>query len=339
MLAIALVLVTGCRISQHHPSTSVAASTAAASTACRPPFAIGYRIIPYTGNRSMAIWYPGTSPQSTFFYSASFSSTLAVDGRPDTGCGAFPLVLFSHGLDGCGTQSLFFTETLAREGYVVAAPDYADATLCRVSGPAGGLTTTTEPSIFDPGAWTSSSYVDRKNDLELALTNMLTGSLHSIIDPQAIGLAGHSLGGYTALGVAGGWGSWQDRRIKAVLLFSPYSLPFSIQHTLGNVRVPVMYQGADFDVGITPFLEGPSGAYQQSNAPKYFVKLHGGNHFTWTNLICSKQETVSSCIADNINAELINSYSFAFLNTYLKHQSSQLLTARGTGLAAYLYQQ
>jgi len=99
-----------------------------------------------------------------------------------------------------------------------------------------------------------------------------------------------------------------------------------------------MYQGADFDVGITPFLEGPSGAYQQSNAPKYFVKLRGGNHFTWTNFVCSKQETVSSCIADNRNAQLINSYSFAFLNTYLTHQSSQLLTAGGAELAAYLYQ-
>jgi hypothetical protein len=100
-----------------------------------------------------------------------------------------------------------------------------------------------------------------------------------------------------------------------------------------------MYQGADFDVGITPFLEGPSGAYQESNAPKYFVKLRGGNHFTWTNFICSKQETVSSCIAGNTNAQLINSYSFAFLNTYLKHQRSQLLTSEGAGLAAYLYQQ
>jgi len=208
LLAIVLVLVTGCRISQRHSSTSVTASTAGGSTACRPPFAIGYRIVPYTGNRSMAVWYPSTSPQSTYFYSANFSSTLALDGRTNIGCGAFPLVIFSHGLDGCGTQSLFFTETLAREGYVVAAPDYADATLCHVSGSAGGWTTTAEPGIFDPGAWTPSSYVDRKNDLELAMNHLLSGSLHSIIDPQAIGLAGHSLGGYTALGVAGGWSSW-----------------------------------------------------------------------------------------------------------------------------------
>ena len=43
-----------------------------------------------------------------------------------------------------------------------------------------------------------------------------------------------------------------------------------------------MYQSADGDVGITPFLEGPRGAYAQSNPPKYLMKLQGGNHYTWT---------------------------------------------------------
>jgi len=38
-----------------------------------------------------------------------------------------PLVLFSHGLGGCALQTIFFTEELARHGYVVAAPDHADA--------------------------------------------------------------------------------------------------------------------------------------------------------------------------------------------------------------------
>ena len=43
----------------------------------------------------------------------------------------WPLILFSHGLDGCGAQSKFLTEALAAHGYIVAAPDHADATCGR----------------------------------------------------------------------------------------------------------------------------------------------------------------------------------------------------------------
>ena len=227
---------------------------------------------------------------------------------------------------------------LARQGYVVAAPDHNDAT-CRVDGSIGFGSSNDNPSIFDPNAWNDSTYVDRKDDVELVISIMLSGNLSKIIDPGSIGLAGHSLGGYTALGVAGGWSSWKDSRIKAALLLSPYSLPFSIKQTLSEVHVPLMYQGADGDIGITPFLEGPKGAYQHSNAPKYFVRLRGGNHFSWTNLICAGQKTVADCLAASANAALINAYSFAFLNFYLKHQNSSLLASNGAGLSAYIYQQ
>jgi len=247
-------------------------------------------------------------------------------------------VVFSHGLGGCGTQSLFFTETLARQGYVVAAPDHADA-VCRVDGSGGVLTPEQEPSVFDPKAWADATYADRKDDVELVIARMTVGVWAGISDPDRIGVAGHSLGGYTALGVSAGWPAWRDGRIKAALLFSPYSLPFSIQTTLGGVQVPLMYQGADGDIGITPFLEGPKGAYAQSNAPKYFVKLRGGNHFTWTNILCAGEKTVANCLVDKPDVQLINAYGMAFLDRYLKQQSNSLLSSDGSGLSEYLSQQ
>jgi predicted dienelactone hydrolase len=246
--------------------------------------------------------------------------------------------VFSHGLEGCGLQSIFFTETLARQGYVVAAPDHADAALCRVGVAGGTLTAPSEPSIFAPQNWTDTTYADRKDDVESAIAQMTVGAWGQLVDPSEIGVVGHSLGGYTALGVVGGWSSWRDDRIKAALLFSPYSLPFSIQGTLGGVTVPLMYQGADGDVGITPFLEGPNGAYQRSNAPKYFVKLRGGSHFEWTNVLCAGQQTVDGCMTAEPNARLIDAYGFAFLNAYLKGEASPLLTGTGTGLSAYAAQ-
>jgi hypothetical protein len=99
-----------------------------------------------------------------------------------------------------------------------------------------------------------------------------------------------------------------------------------------------MYQGAQGDIGIIPFLEGPNGAYARSNPPKYFIKLRGGNHFTWTDSRCAKEKTVASCIADKPEAQLVNAYAFALLDTYLKGQDDPLLTGPGAGLATYPHQ-
>jgi predicted dienelactone hydrolase len=46
------------------------------------------------------------------------------------------------------------------------------------------------------------------------------------IEWSRVALAGHSLGGYTVLGLAGGWASWKLPSIKAVLAMSPYCDPF-----------------------------------------------------------------------------------------------------------------
>jgi predicted dienelactone hydrolase len=43
------------------------------------------------------------------------------------GGGPAPLILFSHGLGGCETQSTFLTQGLAEAGYVVVGVRHADA--------------------------------------------------------------------------------------------------------------------------------------------------------------------------------------------------------------------
>lgn len=330
-ILLALMALGGCAPAKRPPRESPPVRTDASP--CEAPYPIGYRFIRLDESRQAAVWYPTSDPPSTFAYSDSLASDLAVNGTP-TRCGRFPLVVFSHGLGGCGTQSVFFTEELARSGYVVVAPDHRDAS-CRVDGGGALRLVMPQESFFDPKRWTEETHVDREQDLERVIDLTLADrELSSIVDPGRIGSAGHSLGAYAILGMLGMWPSWKDERIKVAVAFSPYVVPFMIQKTVSTIEAPVMYHGAELDIGITPFLRGDEGAYRASSAPKCYVELRGGSHFEWTNLICLGVKSVSACNA-RPNARLINRFSIAFLNRYLKATEEPLLISGGEGLARF----
>jgi predicted dienelactone hydrolase len=228
--------------------------------------------------------------------------------------GGYPAILFSHGFMGCSTQSIFLTEGLAQAGYFVLAPDHRDATCgegherWRVVRLA---TLRAQKPFRNPRAWSEGTYRDRGADLEAILDTILREkSFQGVpIDSTRIGLAGHSLGGYTVLALAGAWPGWKDRRVKAVLGLSPYCAPFIASGTLARLGVPVMYQGGTLDLGVTPYLRRPGGAYDQTAPPKYFVEFAGASHFAWTNL-------------SNTYRDMIIEYAAAFFGRYLKPAAS-----------------
>ena len=131
---------------------------------------------------------------------------------------------------------------------------------------------------FEPDRWTDRSQRDRLLDLR-AVIDLIANDpqLGPAVDVQRVGLIGHSLGGYTALGMAGGWPSWKHSDVKAVLALSPYVLPFIKRGTLARLDVPVMYQGAQFDCDITPSLEGTRGAYAADAAAEVFREANRGH--------------------------------------------------------------
>ncbi len=224
--------------------------------------------------------------------------------------GGYPVILFSHGFTGCATQSLFLTSALAQAGYLVVAPNHRDAG-CG-TGHDGKLFATLDTArpqtpFRTPEGWSEATYRDRAADLEAILDAILKDeSWQGIpIDSSRVGLAGHSLGGYTVLGLAGAWPSWRDPRVKAVLALSPYCAPFVLKGDLAHLDVPVMYQGGTLDIGITPSVRRHGGAYDLTSAPKYFIDFAGAGHFAWTNLNRRYQTA-------------INGYSLWFFNCYLK---------------------
>ena len=223
-----------------------------------------------------------------------------------------PVVIFSHGLHGCATQSRFLMEALASAGYLVFAPNHRDAS-CGKRGELHRASASRETGaeaapLGRPSVWTSSSYRDRADDITRLVDALRRDSRYAgRSDWTRIALAGHSLGGYTVLGLAGAWPDWKLRNVnvKAVLALSPYAQPFQTHHTLDGLSSPVMYQGGTRDIGITPWVQKGDGAYAQSPAPKYFVEFENAGHFAWTNLQTTSHHSIVA-------------YSVAFLNHYVR---------------------
>jgi predicted dienelactone hydrolase len=317
------------------------ASRPAHAADCDGPFSAGYRVLAMDNGRKVAVWYPTRTaepPATKRRAGAGFASRVARDAPP-AACPRVPLILFSHGWGGCGTQLIFFTEELARHGYVVAAPDHADAA-CTVGSDDMRLDRLRlDASFLEPARWDERSHLGRLQDLRAAIGRVAAdAALAGIADASRIGAAGHSLGGYAALGMAGGWPSWKTAEVRAVLAFSPYAAPFVIHGALARLHVPVMYQGGTLDWGLTAALEGPRGAYAQSAPPKFFVKLDGATHLDWTNLACAGTRDVPSCLQERPNVAMIDRYGIAFFDRYLKGRAGELLDSPGRGLSAYRFE-
>lgn len=231
---------------------------------------------------------------------------------------AAPLVVFSHGIYSFGKHSRFLTEALARAGYIVAAPTHADG----VGQPR--YLTIPDKSFLRPGEWNDSTYFDREQDIAKVLQFLHQDKRwQNQIDWSKVAMAGHSLGGYTALGMAGGWQSWKTPEIKAVVALSPYLAPYLLDDRLSQINIPVMYQGGTFDPALTPKIKGKAGAFARTPGPCYFVEFNGAGHLAWTNFDLSKKRRAQ-----------IEHYCIAFLDRYLKDKTDSDLTTRLPGVKA-----
>jgi dienelactone hydrolase len=301
---------------------------------CGSALNLGFRIVTFSNGLRAAVWYPTKAGEARFEYSDRMATALAQDA-PAADCSEFPLVVFSHGLGGCGTQSVFFTEALARAGYVVVAPDHKDAK-CKIDEPrsTSGLFQRSEEPLMHPEKWNDTTYRDRRNDIEVVLNEIVNDpQVGRRINRGAIGGTGHSLGGYTMAAMGGAWPSWKDGRIRAVLLMSPYIDPFLSKGTLRSMNVPVMYQGGTRDFGITPKLAQAGGAYDTSNPPKFFVKFQNAGHFGFTIMTCLQYGSTASCNERAPLARLINEYGIAFFDRYLKGRTGAILDRPNAQLA------
>ncbi|WP_160167944.1 alpha/beta hydrolase family protein [Caballeronia insecticola] len=143
------------------------------------------------GNRALdfMLIYPA-EPQadaSRFRIPMSTNLHLLKDAPITTDGLKHPLVMFSHGAGGNGAGYAWFGEYLAARGYVVAMLYHYRA------------------NTFDSSAlYVRNRLWQRPRDISLDITHLLKDKKWAAhIDPNQIGVAGHSQGGFTSLWIGG----------------------------------------------------------------------------------------------------------------------------------------
>jgi predicted dienelactone hydrolase len=153
---------------------------------------VGIRQIELTdGDRHLALsmFYPALHGTVGQLFDMPFFSNLHLlqDARPDFGAAKRPLIMLSHGRGSNGLLYAWFAEYLAARGYIVAAINHYRA------------------NTYDANiAYLANKLWQRPVDIALAISFLLRAEPWGpAIDPDRIGVAGHSQGGFTALWVGG----------------------------------------------------------------------------------------------------------------------------------------
>lgn len=260
------------------------------------PFAVGRTTFSATDElrdgRVLTIdaWYPvdardDAGPFSVYdLLFAGIESERARADAPVSSAGPFPLVIFSHGSNGIRFQSYFLMEALASHGFVVVAPDHAGNT---AADPIFG-TVDPFPVVV----------VNRPLDVTFVIDVMLARNadpgdpFRDRIEPDRIGVTGHSFGAFTALAVASGFASVpSEPRVRVIAPISPAAGLLS-DEDLASVRVPTLVLGGTSDI-TTPIDPNSVRAYELSNGrPRYRVDIEKAGHNSFTD-ICEIGEALA----------------------------------------------
>ena len=180
---------------------------------------------------------------------------------PDTAAGPFPLVAFAHGSSAAPTDFTALLGSWAAAGYVVVAPEF----------PLTGSHAPANSQISD--------YVNQPTDVSFVIDQMLRfppPSLVGSVDAGRIGVAGHSLGGATALAVAFN-SCCLDPRVKAAVVMEGVPLPFSGGTYFGRAASPpVLFLQGSADQTVVPATS--VSLFNMARPPKALATIVGGTH-------------------------------------------------------------
>jgi len=250
------------------PSTAVP-STAAPSTAGPaaarlpgPPHAVATTTIDIV-KPSPGPGLPGADLPTEVWYPAVSRGAGLV---PATRGAPYPLLVFSQGFDISVEAYAALLEHWASAGFVVAAPTYPHTS---PSGPSG-------TSDLD-----EADIVNHPADLSYVIAKVLSaaaqpaGPLAGLVDPNEIGLAGHSDGGDVSLAVAADT-CCRDPLVKAVAVLSGAELTSFEGRYFTVPNVPILVVQGNADTVNVPACSAQ--IYDEASPPKYYLDLLGAAH-------------------------------------------------------------
>jgi len=240
--------------------------------------------------------------------------------------GAYPVVVFTPGYTGTFTDYTFLFEDLASRGYVVASVDHTyEATA--VAFPDGRLVKSLlgshlkETGRADEQALLTAESV-RVSDLqfivgELAQLNSDSESpFAGHLDMASIAVAGHSLGGLTALQAV-----QQDARIRAGIFIDGAVVDAAI----GPIDKPILI----LDAGRAHWSDDERHLWDKLQGPRFAVNLRNAEHVTPTDAVWLARGAIQTgSMSPEQTVAAVRAYVGAFLDANLQGRPLDALLAR-----------
>jgi predicted dienelactone hydrolase len=192
----------------------------------------------------MAVMYPTKTP-AKLERLGPYSLDVSLDAPPTEG--AYPLILISHGSGGSHLVYRTLAHYLALHGFIVGMPEH----------PFNNRNNNTLQGTVE-------NLINRPRHLRTAIDWFFESEkVSKFLKPNAVSIIGHSMGGYTALALAGGIPTSfpsesidrqpqrievePDSRVKALVLLAPGSVWFQADGALSGVNLPILMLNAEKD--------------------------------------------------------------------------------------------
>jgi predicted dienelactone hydrolase len=264
-----------------------------------------------------------------------------------------PVIVISHGLGSDRTSYAYVAQHLASHGFAVVVPEHPGSNSQQMQALIEGrVNEVTNPREF----------IDRPLDIQLVLDELETLSalnprFQHKLDLTQVGIIGHSMGGYTALALAGATvdvqqlmadclptstafnlslllqcrileipdpqTSLQDERVKAVIAINPIGSSILGQSGFANVQTPVMIITSTADTIAPALLEQIQPFTWLETSDHYLLSLQGATHFSTIGTVENEIVLPEALVGPDpaIAQRYVKAISTPFFKTYLTHSS------------------
>lgn len=257
------------------------------------------------GSRSLVsrIYYPTTETAKPQLIGANPVFT-GIESQPDApaASGHFPLIVISHGSGGNNASQAWLAAALTQQGAIVVAANHP------------GSTTGNSVPALSAELWLQTS------DISALISAVTTDPRwKQMLNPQAIGVIGHSKGGYSTIAAIGGKvrlsdfidgcrhapqspncqfytqanvaltklsarafdADYTDPRIRFAVALDPGMVPYLLPTSLRRLSAPLLIVEPQHFLpdGQEPGLGGATLAADNGKQPIHALRLSSGNHF------------------------------------------------------------